>query len=198
MDEEGEGDADDESEDDEIETTPLPGTSHNDRKTSIMIQETKYVVELKLPKAWKSSFVRRQSDDYIRFKEKIESQLKKELSDQFTSLDVKVMDLHSAGLESADSNEIATIAKLKLSVRTISNDSIDHSKIKIQESTDDSWSPPSSRSTTTASSSSSGSAATPVRLTEALNLAIRDGHVGDVAVDSTYLIIRSLGKSRQS
>jgi len=225
----GEGGVDDgedgEGDEEEIETPP-PSVSDNNnnnnndnlnnvssnnnsnksRKKPLLVHESKYVVELKLPKAWKASFVRRQSEEYQKFKEKIEHQVKKELAGQFSALEVKVMDLSSAssspsatssssntksssgGSSSGDEDDkTTTIAKLKLSVMTSddtsSPSSSNHPKGKTQEVRE---------SPSTTSSSSSSAAKTPVKLQEALNLAIRDGRVGDVAVDSTYLIIRSL------
>lgn len=228
----GEGGVDDgedgEGDEEEIETPSPPSISDNNnnndnlnnvssnnnsnksRKKPLLVHESKYVVELKLPKAWKASFVRRQSEEYQKFKEKIEHQVKKELAGQFSALEVKVMDLSSASSSSSstssssttkssggspsgdEDDKTATIAKLKLSVMTSddtsSPSSSNHPKGKTQEVRE---------SSSTASSSSSSTAKTPVKLQEALNLAIRDGRVGDVAVDSTYLIIRSLGKITQ-
>ena len=231
---EGEGSEGGEDEEDVEEETESPTSSVNGINGNInnnhilggknkktLTQESKYVVELKFPKAWKASFVRRQSEEYLKFKEKIEHQVKKELSDQFSALEVKVMDLTAApqvaSLSSGEDFSQSTIAKLKLSLKSSSlpssvsdtasstvsssssssssspSSSSNHPKGKTQEVREEGNSLSSSSSSSSSSSTSiSANLPTPVRLTEALNLAIKDGRVGDVAVDSSYLIVRSL------
>jgi hypothetical protein len=217
------GDEGEDEIEDENETTPPSSSSTNQEiNNHINILGTKgiknkesssqrYVVELKFPKAWKSSFVRKQSEDYLKFKEKIEHQVRKELSDQFSALEVKVMDLTAVAPsilhneeDSSTTTALTTVAKLKLSLKSSisessasspsspSSSSSNHPKGKTQEVREET-----SGAASTPSSSSSTSGVplpTPIRLTEALNIAIKDGRFGDFAVDSTYLIVRSLGK----
>lgn len=206
---------DDENED---ETTQQP-PSVNDILGSSKTKNThklsespsqRYIVEMKFPKAWKASFVRKQSEDYLKFKEKIEHLVRKELSDQFSALEVRVMELTAVAPKEVLGEEdasLTTIAKLKLSLKSSISDSSasstssgssssssssNHPKGKTQEVREDSSSSsPSSKGVT---ESNNSLLPTPIRLTEALNVAIKDGRFGDVPVDSTYLIVRSLGK----
>ena len=246
-DDETDGDADgvDDDEDDEIISSKGKKKINNlIPDSNIKIHESKYEVELKLPKAWKASYARRQSEEFVTFKEKIEQQLKQELSGQFSSLDVQVMEMtgvqETAGstkgqinrqssssptastttattngassedtTSSSGSNggENSLIAKVRLSVKstvplTKSPNGVDKSTStgqvptrEVKESSKPANTASSASSSSPSSSSTSPNDLTPVKITEALNSAIRDGRIGDVAVDSNYLIVRSLGEA---
>lgn len=143
-------------------TSAEPTTTEVEDGTEESVEESNYVVELKLPRAWKSAYGRRESSEYKKFRDNVEDQVRRELEPKISGLDVKVMEL--TGVEDANSKgENSVIAKLQLTVR---NDESD-----------------------TASASLA-----PVNVTEALNLAIQDGRLGDVAVDASYLIVRPYGK----
>lgn len=245
-DDETDGDVDgmDDDEDDElISTKGKKKISNLIPDSNIKIHESKYEVELKLPKAWKASYARRQSEEFVTFKEKIEQQLKQELSGQFSSLDVQVMEMtgvqetqaninkgsinrQSSSSSSSSSTTSATtatvngqssdvtspvvsnggenslIAKVRLSVKSTvplikSPSGVNKSSSGDQVPTREVKESSKTANTVTSSSSSSTSPndLTPVKITEALNSAIRDGRIGDVAVDSNYLIVRSLGEA---
>ena len=144
--------------------------------------ESNYIVELKLPKAWKSVYARKKSDEYKTFSNHVEDEIAKELRDRFSNLEVKVMELKSA-LDSSSSSlplleqqQHSLIAKLKLKIPSKQLNTSSSANEVVRGKGEQS----SNRS--------------PETVKEALNLAIKDGRVGDFSVDSSYLIIRPLGK----
>lgn len=142
--------------------------------------ESNYVVELKLPKAWKSVYARKKSEEYKTFTNHVEDEISKELRDRFSNLEVKVMELKSA-LDSSSSlpplleQQHSLIAKLKLKITP----KVNSSSVAPNE--------------VVRSKGESANNRSPEIVKEALNLAIKDGRLGDFSVDSSYLIIRPLG-----
>lgn len=178
------GEDEDEENDDTVGSTSTTMTSIRNE----IEPESNYLVELKLPKAWKSVYARKKSEEYKTFSNHVEEEIMKELKARFSNLEVKVMDLKSA-LDSSSSSlplleqqQHSLIAKLKL---------------KIAPSKQLNNSSSSSGSDEVVRGKGESNNRSPETVKEALNLAIKDGRVGDFSVDSSYLIIRPFGTYTQ-
>ena len=201
--ESGEGTTDDDDDDDDTPDEKGETVEKNDKgvvpqvsstSAPTEVQESNYVVELKLPKAWKSVYARKKSDEYKKFRDSVESQVKKELQDKFSALEVRVMELKSAADGTGELNGADENKESSSSGSSSENHSV-IAKLKVKFAKD----VLASSSTKPGGSSSSPSPVstpqTPVDLTETLNLAIKDGRVGDFSVDSSYLTVRPFGES---
>lgn len=207
-DDEDEDSPDEESRGNDLGSDHAPSsTTSSTVSPSPEIQESNYVVELKLPKAWKSVYARKKSDEYKKFRDSVEDQVRKELQDKFSALEVRVMELKSGadGGHTGDTTDGTSSPTSTSSAEGVESSSVpsseNHSviaKLKVKFAKDVTTPSNGGKGGAAGSSPSSSSPQTPVDLTETLNLAIKDGRVGDFSVDSSYLIVRPFGEKKST
>lgn len=132
----------------------------NDKGGYEALEETKYSVEFKLPRAWKATFGKRQSPEYNDFMKTVRNQLKEELQRIYPDIkSVEVMEL--TGVEE-EANSVIARVNLVVLEKSMSNASDDNRVVD------------------------GGVSAS---LTSALFSAIQDEVIGTLPVDAKYLVI---------